>query len=186
VGQIILVGFNFAPNGWAMCNGQLMAIAEFDTLFNLIGTTYGGDGETTFGLPDLRGRVPIAQGQGPGLSSYVIGQEGGVETVTVTVAQTPQHTHTIDPATLTATARCKNGLGNQQTPVGNVPAGEAADATLPYSNAAPNGNMASGAVVMSGTVTAATTGGSLPHDNLQPYLAMNYCISLFGVFPTQL
>src|SRR4051794_33971149 len=152
VGQIILVGFNFAPNGWAMCNGQLMAIAEFDTLFNLIGTTYGGGGETTFALPDLRGRVPISQGLGPGLSSYVVGQEGGVETVTVTVAQTPQHTHTIDPATLTATARCKNGLGNQQTPVGNVPAGEAADATLPYSNGAPNGNMASGAVVMSGTV----------------------------------
>jgi microcystin-dependent protein len=185
IGEVILVGFNFAPTGWAMCNGQLMSIAENDALFNLIGTTYGGDGQTTFALPDLRGRVPISQGQGAGLSNYAIGESGGAETVTITVAQTPQHAHTIDPATLTATAKCKNGLGNQQTPVGNVLAVEAADASLPYGNAAPNANMSSGAVTLSGTVTAGASGGSQPHDNLQPHLVMNYCISLFGVFPSQ-
>jgi microcystin-dependent protein len=183
VGQIILVGFNFAPTGYALCQGQLLPIAENDVLFQLIGTTFGGDGQSTFGLPDLRGRVPIGMGQGPGLGSRVIGEAGGAETVTLAAQEMPQHTHAIDISALTATARCQNGAGNRQTPVGNVPAVETVGATVPYSSAAPDGNMNSGAVALSGTVAATTTGGTQPHDNRQPYLAMNYCIALTGVFP---
>ena len=185
VGEIILVGFNFAPVGWAFCNGQLLAISEFETLFNLIGTTYGGDGQTTFAVPDLRGRAPIAIGQGPGLSNRILGESGGNETVTLLATQMPQHAHSIDTSGLTATARCKNGPGNQRTPIGNVPAIEASAVTATYSNAAPNADMNPGALVVGGNMTAATTGGNQPHSNLQPYLTLNYCISLFGIFPSQ-
>src|SRR5437868_3362158 len=111
VGEIRMFGGNFAPAGWAFCNGQLLAISENDTLFNLIGTTYGGDGQNTFALPDLRGRVPVHMGQGPGLSNYIIGQNGGVETVTVTIAQIPQHTHP---------AMAQSEPGNQTSPTGGL------------------------------------------------------------------
>jgi microcystin-dependent protein len=185
VGEIILVGFNFAPAGWALCDGHLMAITGNETLFNLIGTTYGGDGQTTFGLPDLRGRVPLGTGQGPGLTPYTLGEQGGSETVTLSTAQLPSHNHAIDASALTATARCKNGPGNQQTPVGNVPAIEAVGVTATYSNAVPDANMNSAAIALGGTIKAAPSGGSLPHDNTQPSLVMNYCISLFGIFPSQ-
>jgi microcystin-dependent protein len=184
VGQIILVGFNFAPNGWALCQGQVLPITDNETLFNLIGTTYGGDGQTTFALPDLRGRVPIATGTGQ--SSYVIGQSGGNEAIALTAAQLPPHNHPIDPTGISATPKCKAGAGNQQSPVGNVPAAEAAGVTMTYSNAVPDSNMRAGAVAMNGgTLTAVNTGGNLPHANVQPSLVMNYCISLFGVFPSQ-
>src|SRR5436190_1728199 len=133
VGEIILVGFNFAPVGYAFCDGQLMPISENETLFQLIGTTYGGDGQTTFALPDLRGRTPIGTGQGPGLSNYVIGEAIGSEGVTVTVSQMPAHTHTIDASGLTATERVKSGAGNQLSPVGNV---LAVDATAPFTTPA--------------------------------------------------
>jgi microcystin-dependent protein len=183
VGEIILVGFNFAPVGWAFCNGQLLPISENETLFNLIGTTYGGDGQTTFAMPDLRGRVPVGQGQGPGLQNYVIGQLAGVETVTLTVNQIPNHTHTVDSSGITATVKCRTGtpVANQRTPVGNVHAVEAAGVTMPYSSAAPDALMMTNPVAISGNTAA--TGTSTAHDNRQPYLAMNYCISLFGIFP---
>ena len=115
IGQIILVGFNFAPQGWAFCNGALLAISEQETLFNLIGTTYGGDGQTTFALPDLRGRVPVHVGQGPGLSSYVIGQAAGVENVTLNVNQLPQHAHVVSPA-------ASSGEQTSNRPDNNFPA----------------------------------------------------------------
>ena len=185
VGEIILVGFNFAPAGWAFCNGQLLAISEFETLFNLIGTTYGGDGQTTFAVPDLRGRAPIAPGQGPGLSNHTLGETGGSETVTLLEGQLPQHTHPIALNALAAAPRCRNAAGNQQTPVGNVPAIEAAGVTATYSNAVPDANMNAGAVTMNGAVVASPAGGSQAHSNLQPYLTLNYCISLFGIFPSQ-
>ena len=184
VGEIILVGFNFAPAGWALCDGSLLSIAENDTLFNLIGTTYGGDGQTTFAVPDLRGRVPIGRGQGPGLSNRTIGESSGEEAVTLLTAQMPQHTHAIDVNSL-ATARCRNGAGNQRTPVGNVPAIEAAGVTATYSNAVPDVNMNAAAVTVNGSVGMLPAGGSQPHSNLQPYLTMSYCISLFGSFPSQ-
>ena len=183
VGEIILVGFNFAPVGWALCQGQLLPIAGNDTLFNLIGTTYGGDGQTTFALPDLRGRIPLGQGQGPGLQNYVIGEVGGSETVALTVNQIPSHTHTINSSGLTATAKCRTGApANQRTPVANVHAGEAAGVTMPYSSAAPDALMNADPVTISGNT--APTGASGGHENRQPYLTMNYCISLLGVFPS--
>lgn len=286
IGQIILVGFNFAPPGWAFCNGQFLAISQYEALFFLIGTTYGGDGQETFALPDLQSRVPMHMGQGPGLQNYDIGEFGGVEQVTITSQQMAQHTHAIDGSSLNATVRCRSGAGNQLTPVGNVPATDpnpaftdasltpgltsvravhitelrvrvdllrasaglqafawtdpvlTAGATMvkaqhlidlrtaltqacaaggysapvyaepivagttgikashitelrnvlrltPYSSAVSDSTMASGTIQLGGSVTVAQAGGSQPHNNLQPHLAMNYLIALEGIFPPQ-
>jgi microcystin-dependent protein len=167
VGEIRLVGFNFAPQGWAFCNGQLLPINQFDTLFNLIGTTYGGDGQSTFALPNLQSRVIVHQGQGLGLSNYIIGGNGGVETITVTPSQIPNHNHA---------AACSSSAGSQSSPVGNLWAADAAGLTAEYSNSQ-NGQVNAAAIGQSG--------GSQPHENRMPFLAMNYIISLFGVFPSQ-
>ena len=165
IGEIRMFGGNFPPAGWAFCDGQLMAIAENDALFNLIGTTYGGDGQGTFGIPDLRGRLPMHMGTGPGLSTRQIGEMSGVETVTLTVQQIPIHTH--PPLAV-------SGNGNQATPQNGVWAGAAASR---YSSSAPN-------LAMNNTLVG-QAGGSQPHDNLMPYLTISFIISLFGVFPTQ-
>ena len=165
VGEIRLFGGNFAPAGWAICNGSLLAISEFETLFNLIGTTYGGDGESTFSLPDLRGRVPVHQGQGPGLSPYTIGESGGAETVTLTSGQMPAHTHPLRAASSPASA----AVG----PTGVL----AATSVNAYGSGVPNMAMNAGAVV--------AAGGSAPHENMAPFLGVNYIISLFGIFPSQ-
>ena len=168
IGNVIMFGGNFPPNGWAFCQGQLLSIANYDTLFNLIGTTYGGDGVQTFGLPDLRGRVPIHMGQGGGLSPYVIGQMAGVENVTVTSQQMPAHSHSLAVSSNVATnAVPASGLIPGQQTGGNLYApASAADTNLSAS-------------------TVGIGGGSQPHDNLQPYLSVNFCIALFGVFPSQ-
>lgn len=155
-----MFGGNFAPAGWAFCNGALMPISENEVLFNLIGTTYGGDGQNTFAMPDLRGRLPMHQGSG-----YVIGQQGGTETVTLTTQQIPQHNH----APLAV-----SGNGNQATPQGGVWAGAASSR---YSSSAPN-------LAMNAALVG-QVGGSQPHDNLMPYLAVSFIISLFGIFPSQ-
>ncbi len=183
VGQIILVGFNFAPNGWFPCDGRLLPISQYETLFNLIGTTYGGDGQSTFALPDLRGRVPIHQGVGQG-SNYVTGQTGGAEQVTLTTNQIPPHTHALDASHVTAAVACKAGAGNAASPVGNVQAAEAAGVTLPYSSGRPDATM-SAALAANTTAASGLTGGSQPHDNMQPFAVMQYCISLFGIYPSQ-
>jgi microcystin-dependent protein len=167
IGEIRLVGFNFAPQGWAFCNGQLMAISENDALFNLIGTTYGGDGQNTFALPNLQSRVIVHQGQGPGLSNHIIGENAGVESVTVTTPQLPIHNHA---------ANCSSSAGSQSSPVGNIWSADAAGLTAEYSNNQ-NGHMNAAAIGQSG--------GNQPHENRMPFLAMNYIISLFGVFPSQ-
>jgi microcystin-dependent protein len=171
VGQIILVGFNFAPVGWFPCDGRLLPIAQFDVLFNLIGTTYGGDGQTTFALPDLRGRVPI-------------GEEAGSEAIALTASQIPVHTHAINTSALTASVASKTGAGNSRSPVGTIPAGEAAGVTMIYSAQAPDvtmgGNLGAGS-----SASTASTGGGGAHDNMQPYAVMQYCISAFGIFPSQ-
>jgi microcystin-dependent protein len=165
VGEIRMFGGNFAIAGWAFCDGSLLPISENETLFNLIGTTYGGDGQTTFGLPDLRGRVPVHQGQGPGLSSYVLAQTGGVETVTLTTNQIPVHSHTPNAS----------NTGGSDTPAnnywGNSTTGK------PYAAAPP--------AVQMNTGTIGLTGGNQPHDNMIPFLCVTYIISLFGIFPTQ-
>lgn len=182
IGEIRLLGFNFAPNGWAFCQGQLMSIAQNPALFNLIGTTYGGDGQNTFALPNLQGRVIIGQGTGPGLSPRTLADTGGVESVTLTTTNLPAHMHAITGPT--AAVACKSGAGNAQSPVGNVLAGEAAGVTMPYSSQAPDAAMG-GALVPTASPQSGLTGGSQPHANVQPYLTLNYCISLFGIFPTQ-
>lgn len=165
IGEIRMFGGNFAPAGWAFCSGQLMPISENDTLFALIGTTYGGDGQQTFGLPDLQGRLPMHMGTGAGLSTRTIGENGGVESVTLTTQQMPIHNH----APLAV-----SGNGNQATPQNGVWAGAAASR---YSSSAPN-------LAMNNTLVGGA-GGSQPHENLMPYLTISFIISLFGVFPTQ-
>jgi len=166
VGEIAMVGFNFAPTGWALCDGQLLAISQNTALFSLLGTTYGGNGTTTFALPDLRGRAPIHQGQGPGLSPYVIGQVGGTETTTLTVGQMPAHSHA---------AMADSGNGTSDTPTGLLVARNAGGVPQYGSNAV--ASLAPGAI--------ASTGSSPPHQNLQPYLTINFIIALQGIFPSR-
>ncbi len=177
VGQIIMFGGNFPPNGWALCAGQLMPISENETLFNLIGTTFGGDGQSTFGLPDLQGRVPIHQGQGGGLSNYVIGQKAGAENVTVITQQLPQHTHTL-------LSNTSGTGGTNQNPVSNAILSNVGisggPTTPPLAFKAPGGTQ-----VTIANSAVGQTGGSQPHNNIQPVIAVTYCISLFGIFPTQ-
>jgi microcystin-dependent protein len=161
VGEIRMFAGNFAPAGWAFCDGTLLPISEFDTLFNLIGTTYGGDGQSTFALPDLRGRLPIHQGGG-----FTLAQTGGVETVTLVVAQMPSHTHPFLGS---------SSVANNPNPAGNV-VGESTTISL-YESQAPASAMAAGAI--------GPDGGNQPHSNFQPYLCVNFILSLFGIFPSQ-
>jgi microcystin-dependent protein len=289
LGEIILIAGFYPPSGFARCDGQLLAIADYDALFNLIGTTYGGDGENNFRLPDLRGRVPIHMGQGQ-VTNYLLGEFGGVESVPLTTSQIPAHTHLVDVGTMTATARCKNGSATTTSPVGAVPAIEtpapytdsalvagvttakaahvielrsridsarvanslaafawadaitpgttliralhilelraalaqlyshlgmtppvyaeqqlSAGATLKGAHIAElrsatavvavagtalryrpflDSNMHTSAIAVSGSPTAVMTGGNQPHDNMQPFLTISYCIALFGVYPS--
>lgn len=164
VGEIRMFAGNFPPSGWAFCDGQPLPISENEVLFQLIGTTYGGDGEETFNLPDLQSRVPVHQGTGGGVT-YTLGESGGVEQVTLTVQQIPVHTH----ALLGSTA-----AGTQTTPVDNVLA--ASNTVSMYKAAAVTGAL--------NAASAGPAGGSQPHENLQPYLCINFIISLFGVFPS--
>jgi microcystin-dependent protein len=165
IGEVRLVGFNFAPIGYALCNGQQLAISQYSPLFQLIGTTYGGNGQTTFDLPDLQGRTPIHQGSN-GTTNYVIGQSGGAEAVTINVNQYPAHSHTLSGVNNTS-----GGVGN---PTGNTLGGLA----NVYSTAAPTESMSS-------STLSPATGSNLPHNNLQPYLALNWIIALEGIYPTQ-
>ena len=165
IGEIRMFGGNFAPAGWAFCEGQLLPISENDALFNLIGTTYGGDGQNTFALPDLRGRLPVHQGTGSDGISYTLGETGGVESVTLTTAQIPAHTHPL---------RANNGQpGNAITPAGNFPA--ISLNVTPFIEDATNGFFNAAAI--------SPAGGSQPHENMQPYLCVSFIISLYGVFP---
>ena len=184
--QLMIVSFNFAPRGWTFCNGQLLPINQNQALFALLGTTYGGNGQTTFALPDLRGRTPLGQGQNFSGSSYSLGQKGGAESVTLTTAQVPQHTHAVTVNTaLAATApQCDASAANQRTPVGNALASEAAHVTALYAGTA-NADMQAGSVRFDGPAAVSSGGGSQPHNNLQPYLVLNVCIALQGVFPSQ-
>jgi microcystin-dependent protein len=167
VGEIRMFAGNFPPVGWEFCWGQTLPISENDVLFQLIGTTYGGDGQETFALPDLRGRVPVHMGQGPGAGAYrQVGEMAGVEQVTLTPQQIPGHSHV--PV-------AGGSSGVRATPAGGVWA--ASPTARPYTDAAPD--------VALHPAALAPTGGSQPHDNMQPYLALDFIISLFGVFPSQ-
>jgi len=167
VGEIRMFGGNFAPAGWMFCQGQTLPISENDVLFTLIGTTYGGDGQETFQLPDLQGRAPMHAGQGPGLSqNYQLGEKAGVESVTLSVQQIPSHNHPLLGST---------GNGAQANPSNNV----LASSTLVkyFAQETADAQMAANSI--------GPVGGSQPHDNMQPYLCISFIISLFGVFPTQ-
>src|SRR5437870_4529475 len=180
--EIRLFAFNFAPKNWALCAGQLLPINQNQALFSLLGTTYGGNGQTTFALPDLRGRVPISMRQlDPNNSD--IGARGGFETVTLGASEMAAHTHVADSAPLTATLPCKNAVANQRGVSGNVPAIEATSVTAIYSSAASDSAEASSAIAP--TITAAMAGGGTPHTNVQPYTVLNYCIALAGIYPSQ-
>lgn len=163
VGEIRLFAGNFEPSGWAFCNGQLLAISQNDVLFSLIGTTYGGDGQNTFAVPDLRGRVPLHAGSGPGLSPRLIGELGGNENVTLTVNQIPQHTHLVNAAT---------GVGHLAEPQAAVPA---ANRDFPEFDTNTNLSMAP---------AVQNAGGSQPHENMPPTLCVSFIISLYGIYPT--
>lgn len=166
IGEIRMFAGNFAPVGWSFCEGQLVAISENETLFNLIGTTYGGDGQSTFALPDLRGRLPLHQGQGPGLATYVIGETGGVEQVTLTTNQIPAHTHPLQVI--------GDHVGTAASPAGRLPA--QSFNVVPYINDATTGAFNAAAIE--------PVGGNQPHSNLQPTLCVHFIISQFGIFPT--
>jgi microcystin-dependent protein len=165
IGEIRLFGGNFAPVGWAFCDGSLIPISENSAMFQLIGTTYGGDGQSTFALPDLRGRLPMHMGTGAGLSPRTIGEQGGVETVTLNTNQIPVHSH----APLAV-----SGNGNQATPQNGVWAGAANSL---YSPNAPS-------LALNATL-GGSAGGNQPHENHMPFLAVSFIISLFGIFPSQ-
>ena len=170
IGEISIFAGNFAPRGWAFCNGQLLPIAQNTALFSILGTTYGGNGTTTFALPDLRGRAPLSSGQGPGLSDYDLGQSGGTETVTLTTNEIPAHNHSVGAF---------NNKGDQSNPTNNVNAivVDSSNGTANAYAASANATMNNGAV--------GSTGGSQPHNNMQPYLTLNFIIALQGVFPSR-
>ncbi|HKE74978.1 MAG TPA: tail fiber protein [Acidimicrobiales bacterium] len=164
LGQIQLFGFGWAPVGWALCNGQLLSISSNTALFSLLGTTYGGNGQTTFGLPDLRGRVPVGQGQGPGLSNYDLGEVAGVENVTLINTQMPAHGHAVQGS---AGATSKG-------PAGLVPGFNAAGAIY----ATGDGTQMAGNMI-------GASGNGQAHENRQPYLGACYCIATEGIYPSR-
>ncbi len=166
IGQITMVAFNFAPRNYAMCDGQIMSIAKNTALFSLLGTTYGGNGQTTFALPDLRGRAPMHEGQGPGLTDRSLGEMSGTETVTLISSEMPMHNHL---------AEATSQVGGAQSPIGQFWAAEGGGgATFTYIETA-NGTMNPNAI--------GVTGGNQPHNNMQPFLVINFVIALYGVFP---
>lgn len=172
VAEIRIFPFNFAPTGWATCDGQLMPISQNTALFSLLGTTYGGDGKSTFALPNLQGSAAMHPGQGQGLSLRDLGEIGGSDNVTLLTSEIPLHTHSAQVSTATATVA---------TPTGNVPAriafstGTQSGSGVAYSGNAPTVQMAPEAL--------AASGGSLPHNNMQPYLTLTFCIAMQGIFP---
>ena len=173
VAEIRLFPFNFAPTGWAWCNGQLLPISQNTALFSLLGTYYGGDGKSTFALPDLQGRAAMHQGQGPGLSERFLGQEGGSETVTVLPSEMPNHTHTLRGADTPAQYNRPTSDRVLATSLGGMAyaAGVSGGSSLP-----PSAGLASPSML-------AQAGSSSPHNNMQPYLTLHYAIALQGVFP---
>ncbi len=166
LGEIRYVAFNFAPQGWALCNGQILPINQNQALFSLLGTNFGGDGVTTFALPDLRGRVPVATGQGVGLTNRNIGEQGGKESVALTVAQLPAHRHPI---------HASSGAGNSTAPASNVLAN--GSSTAIYSTHPPDVELQSKATT--------SVGQNQPHENMQPFLGMTCIIALAGIFPSR-
>lgn len=177
IGEIRLFAGNFAPVGWAFCDGALLPISENDALFNLIGTTYGGDGQSTFALPDFRGRVPIGAGQGAGLSNRIIGETGGQETITLSTANMPSHSHLSQIVVNNGNATTSIPTASSSIATSGVFSGRTFLPNLSYTSNAPD--------ILITTVTTSSVGNSLPISISRPRLGMNYIISLFGVWPAQ-
>lgn len=166
LGECMLCGFNFPPQGWALCNGQIMSIQQNQALFSLLGTYYGGNGVTTFALPDLRGRFPIGAGQGPGLTDRVQGEAGGEENHTLLITEIPSHTHSVNVS---------SSIGTTDTPGGNYLA-QNSEGINEYA-------ASSNSVMNAGSIS--NVGGNQPHNNMQPYLVLNWCIATQGIFPSR-
>jgi len=173
--QIVLFGGNFAPRGWAFCDGQLLPISQYSALFSLLGTTYGGDGRTTFALPELRGRVAVHKGNGPGLSPITLGQKGGVNTVVLSQNQMPQHTHT-------GTINVGNDPGDVPKAKNNVFGKNAGPTETVYSD---NPDYSDRNQLHSGALSIGNAGASQAHENMQPFQGLNYIIALQGTYPSR-
>lgn len=188
IGEVKLFAGNFAPRNWALCQGQLLSIAQYNALFAILGTTYGGDGRTTFALPDLRGRSPIGPGNGPGLSSYREGQRGGSEYVYLNTTHLPTHSHnatftqTSGIATIPAVAEEANSDDptNNNLAVPNI-----GGSNKLYSNTTPDVNLSNGTANIQGNINVLPAGNSQPFNNRNPYLSINYIICLNGIFPSR-
>lgn len=180
IGQLMLFGGNFCPRGWSTTNGQLLSIAQNTALFSILGTTYGGDGRVTFGLPDLRGRVALSQGQGPGLPLYSEGETSGSTTTTLTILNMPAHNHNVSVTTLLAVAGGQTA--NSPNPARNSFA--TTGTTNTYYNGVPTTNYMNNGSAVS-TVTQSTVGGNQPFNIMQPYQVLQWCIALSGIFPSR-
>lgn len=177
MGEIRMFGCNFAPQGWAFCHGQLLSIAQNTALFSLLGTTFGGNGTTTFALPNLQGRLPMHFGNGPGLTPRALGEVGGLETTTLIGTNLPPHTHSISA---TGSMACSSGAGNSDNPTGNIPTGSSTDENY-TAPASATGTMAPLTV----TGTSGSTGNGSAFSNMPPFLAVNFCIALQGIYPAR-
>lgn len=184
IGEIRMFAGTFAPRSWAFCQGQLLSISQNTALFSILGTTYGGNGQTTFALPDLRGRSPIGQGQGPGLSNISLGQVSGTENVTILTTQMPAHTHTAT-VTGTVTPRCLDDEGLGDAPGNAFPAATTTAAGKIYTSAAQQPDASMGSSPITATATIGISGNSQPLPIRNPYLGMNYIICLEGIFPSR-
>lgn len=172
VGEIAVFGFNFAPSGWAQCNGQLLPISQNTALFSLLGTYYGGNGKSTFALPNLQGCATVSHGQGPGLSEWFLGQETGTASITLLLSEIAVHNHAVRATSVNANSNLAAGGQFARAIKGNL---QASNSGRIYSSAAPNAQMSGMAL--------SPAGGSQPHNNMMPYLTMNFCIALQGVYP---
>jgi microcystin-dependent protein len=181
LGEVRMFSGNFEPRGWKFCNGQLLAITQFQALYSIMATTYGGDGRTTFGLPDFRDRCAIGAGLGIGLTDRKRGEKVGVEAVTLTAQQIPSHTHTAAPH-LTGRIRCNDQASDHESPVGNTLAVFKAGKNA-FNTQAPDSDMHADTVTIDGTVNLSEAGGNLPHTNRQPSLGINFIICVSGLFP---
>lgn len=177
IGQILLFAGNFAPKYWAFCQGQIMSISQNTALFSILGTTYGGNGQTTFALPDLQGRVPVGAGQGPGLSTWALGQQQGVESVTLTTNQMPMHNHNFMVSNNFAATPAASGANNYLAVSNGTYGGDTVVVNMYNTDTSPTDILGSKSIGISG--------GSLPHQNIQPSLGLNYIICLYGIFPSR-
>ena len=175
--EIKLFACNYAPKGWAMCAGQVLPINQNQALFSLLGTTYGGNGQTNFQLPDLRGRAALGRG-----GAHFLGERTGSEAVTLLATEMPAHTHTVNVSQFAGTPACRAAIATQRGPQNNLPAIEANGVAATYSTEPPNAAQAAGSATVA--LSAGNAGGGQAHENRQPYAVLNYCIALQGVFPS--